>query len=489
MSRAKLKQCTIEEFLAEACCRSLGFFVRKAWSVLEPESQPYQHNWHIDAICEHLEAVAKGEITRLIINVPPGAGKSIITNVFFPAWEWGPRGMPWIRVICASYASALTTRDSLKMRSLITSDWYQSMWQVKLTGDQNLKTWYQNDKTGFRQASPLASMTGHRGDRIILDDPQSVEMSYSKVETEKSIRIFRETVQHRLNNQATSAIIIIMQRLSTQDITATALEIDSGFVHLKIPMEYQPATTIGTRIGWTDPRETENELFFPLRFPRDAVEKAKTSLGRYGAASQFQMDPIPLGGRLINTAGFGFFRVHPRLRYRVIYADTAQKAAEHNDYSVFLCAGLGDDGKVYLLDLIRAKWEAPELDRQARAFWAKHRAIVDITMGSLRAMRIEDAASGTGLIQAFRKIPPLIPVDPITRHKDKLTRFTDALPWIDAGFVRLPEGASWVSDFLRECQELTPTDSHPHDDQCDVLADAISDMLGNNKVDVWRKIA
>jgi predicted phage terminase large subunit-like protein len=156
----------------EACRRSLATFVREAWDVLEPGT-PYVHGWHVEAICEHLEAVTRGEINRLLINIPPGTMKSTLTSVFWPAWEWGPAGMPFRRFIGTSHEGSLATRDARKMRMLVTSEWYQERWPVVLSKDQSEKINFENQARGFRQACPVRSMTGKRGhcltgDAIIL---------------------------------------------------------------------------------------------------------------------------------------------------------------------------------------------------------------------------------------------------------------------------------------------------------------------------------
>lgn len=152
----------------ELAKRSLAEFVKMAWHVLEP-SVTYIHGWHLDAMCEHLEAVTNGQINRLLTNVPPGAMKSLLSAVFWPAWEWGPKGMPEKRIIGASHEQTLAIRDNLKMKRLVSSDWYQERWPTKLRHDQAAKLNFENDKTGWRQACAVSSMTGKRGDCITGD--------------------------------------------------------------------------------------------------------------------------------------------------------------------------------------------------------------------------------------------------------------------------------------------------------------------------------
>ena len=179
----------------------------------------------------------------------------------------------------------------------------------------------------------------------------------------------------------------------------------------------------------------------------------------------------------------------PEIRYRKIFADTAQKTKEHNDYSVLECWGAGADGNAYLIDMIRGKWEAPELKRRAVDFWAKHKAVDSIAFGSLRAMAVEDKSSGTGLIQDLA-VSSSIPVVGIERVKDKLTRVMDVTGYIESGRVYVPEDAPFVSEFIHECEAFTPNDSHAWDDQIDPMVDAINDMVATgNLIDVWSRMA
>jgi len=189
--------------------------------------------------------------------------------------------------------------------------------------------------------------------------------------------------------------------------------------------------------------------------------------------SLYQQSPIVVGGEIIKGAQFGRYSAVPPLKTRTIYADTAQKTGERNDYSVFKCWGLGQDGRLYLLDLQRGKWEAPELRRRAVDFWRKHAAAPGLP--PVRRMKIEDKASGTGLIQDLKNADR-IPIEGIPRAKDKLTRVMDVVGYIESGYVLLPD-APWVADFISECEAFTADDSHAHDDQIDPMCDAISDML------------
>lgn len=450
-------------------CKDLAYFVRRAWNSLEP-AQPYSHGWHIDALCEHLQAVTAGQITRLLINIPPGTMKSMMVGVMWPAWEWGAMGRKSTRIIGASHEAKLATRDNLHMRRLVASPWFQELWPTILTTDQNEKTFFQNVDMGWRQSCAVTSMTGRRGDRVIWDDPHSVEDAYSDASLEAATRVFRETLPTRLNNPDSSAIIIVMQRLAEDDVSGEILRGDFGYEHLMLPMEYEPGRKCKTSIGFADPRTEEGELLFPARFSREVVDRDKKIMGSHAVAGQFQQRPSPLGGGIFRDEWWRYYRALPPLEYRTIYADTAQKTKEANDYSVFQCWGKSTMGQAVLIDQVRGKWEAPELLTQARAFWSKHKNAK--ATGNLRAMKVEDKASGTGLIQTLKREG--VPVIAIQRMVDKVTRAMDAVPMIESGNVLLPEDAPWLSEYLAEAAAF-PTGSH--DDQLDPTMDAIADML------------
>lgn len=453
-----LKACEVE--LAR---RSLADFARMAWHVLEPAT-PLKWGWALDAICEHLEAVSRGDCKRLLMNVPPGSMKSLLTGVIWPAWEWGPLGKPEMRFLGTAHKQDLAVRDNLKCRRLIQSQWYQDRWPVVLTSDQNAKTKFENDKTGFREAMAFESMTGSRGDRVILDDPHSVDDANSVAKLMGGVTTFREALPSRVNNDQ-SAIVIVMQRLNEADVSAVAIEL--GYDHLCIPMRYEPGRSKWV-YGSGDPRKEEGELMFPERFPEEQVAELEKTMGSYAVAGQLQQRPAPRGGGIIKTAWFRNYRDLPAMEWRQIHADTAQKTGEENDYSVFQCWGRTVTGQAVLIDQIRGKWEAPELLVQARAFWLKHKAIPG---APLRAMKVEDKVSGTGLIQTLRREG--VAILPVQRAKDKVSRAYDAAAFIESGNVLLPEWSDWLSSFLAEAEAFP---SGAHDDQLDPLFDAVADV-------------
>lgn len=334
------------------CEQSLVHFIKQAWHVIEP-GNPYVHNWHVDFISAHLEAITNEEevdgdvYNRLLINVPPGASKSTILNIMWPAWEWGPKNMPWHRYICAAHQQNLAIRDGLKMRRLVMSDWYQERWgdRVKLVGDQNSKIKFENSATGFRESIAAGSITGSRGTRVLVDDPLSVEGANSDAIRQSTIEWFREAVPTRLNDPKTSAIVVIMQRLHEEDVSGLILE-DPGFRgvydHICIPMHYDPARSMPTKLGLEDPRVEEGQLFFPERFPEEIVQRDSRAMGEYATAGQFEQAPVPRGGGIIKPDWWQPWEdaEYPAMEYIVASLDTAYTLKQENDYSALTIMGV-----------------------------------------------------------------------------------------------------------------------------------------------------
>jgi predicted phage terminase large subunit-like protein len=283
---------------AELCRRSLGYFIRSAWPVLEP-GRPLVWGWPLEALIEHLEAVHRGEITRFLATVPPGSMKSLTTRVFSPVWRW--LNSPSSRFIGASYAHHLAIRDNRRAKALIESDWFRSRFpEVEIDPNRAASENFANRNTGWMMATSVEGVgTGERGDQFIIDDPLSVTQADSPVKRQSALKWFHETVPSRLNDLERDQIVLIMQRLHEEDVANAA--IDLGYEHLNIPMHFDPDATKTTGIGWEDPRSTPGELMWPERFPEEAVASLENTLGPYAAAAQLEQTPVPRTGGLIET--------------------------------------------------------------------------------------------------------------------------------------------------------------------------------------------
>jgi len=506
------------------CEESLATFVRQAWHVIEP-GQPYIHGWHIDFICEHLEAITAGVelddgslYNRLLINVPPGTMKSLLVGVFWPSWEWGPKNLPHHRFVCASHSLDLAIRDGLRMRRLISSEWYQERWgdRVQLTGDQNQKTKFENTQTGFRQAAAAGSITGARGDRVIIDDPHSVDGANSDAMRESTVQWFREAVPTRLNNPDRSAIVVVMQRLHEADVSGELLDKQLGYDHIMLPMEYDPRRAAPTMLGYEDPRDEENELLFPERFPFEVVERDKKIMGPYATAGQFQQEPTPRGGGVIKPDWWETWPEgeYPMMDYIVASLDTAYTTKQENDYSALTVWGIfsGDRSSMRAENFVNARGQRKNNEEEAERFnqGVKIRDMLDVDPESVpRVMMmyafqerlelpelvqkvisvckrmkvdtllIENKAAGISVGQELRRLMntedfgvQLINPGAI----DKLARLYSVQHLFSEGVIYAPD-RHWADMVIRQCETFP---KGAHDDLVDTVSMALRYMRERN---------
>lgn len=447
--------------------------MRQAWHVVEPGTS-FVDGWHLQAICEHLEAVSRGQIRNLLINMPPRHMKSLAVAVFWPTWEWLQH--PERRWLFASYALSLSVRDSLKCRRLIQSPWYQRNWGhlYRLTDDQNAKLRFENDKTGYRLSTSVDSAaTGEGGDRIVVDDPHNVREAESEATRQATITWWDEAMSTRLNDQRTGAKVIVMQRVHAGDLSGHVLE-QGGYEHLCLPAEYEPTNYVSA-IGWKDPRTEPDELLWPERVGPAEIASLKVQLGSYGYAGQMQQRPAPRAGGLFKRSWWGRFSLAAFDRNtasQVIQVwDTAFQEKTSADYSVCSTWAKTPQG-AYVLDVFRARLEFPELKRTARDLYARWQP---------SAVLVEDKASGQSLIQELRRPDatdpkrwPALPIIPVATDRDKVSRATAVTPYVEAGRVYLPDDASWVAGWVQEHADFP---NAAHDDQVDTTSMALARLF------------
>lgn len=292
----------------ELCERTLRDFVERAWPVIEPGTT-FIKGWHLDAIADHLQAVTHGQIRQLLINIPPRHMKSLAVCVFWPAWEWTMN--PHCRWLFASYAQSLSTRDSVRCRRLIESDWYRSRWGevFSLTSDQNQKMRYDTSRGGCRIATSVGgAATGEGGDRVVVDDPHNVVDRESDCIRRSTLQWWDEVMSTRLNDPKTGARVIVMQRIHEKDLSRHVLD-QGGYVHLCLPAEFESSRRCATSLPWADPRETEGDLLWPERITESEISDFKLRLGPAGYASQFQQRPAPAGGNRFRQEWFRYFTI------------------------------------------------------------------------------------------------------------------------------------------------------------------------------------
>lgn len=481
------------------CERNHLFFTRYFFKYRQ--GIKFRVNWHHYVLCDIVQNILEGSADNIVVNIAPGSSKTEIVVINLIAH--GLALNPWARFLHISSSSELALLNSQMARDIISSDEYQQYWPRLIAPDAKAKhRWnvIDNEKkaggvyavalggqiTGFRAGHMTPGFSGC----INIDDPLKAEDIYSNAAVKTANRTLISTVKSRRANPLVP-VVLIMQRLGEKDPTGF---IKDGNFPGKWKYYSIPALITDEYIADL-PKHLQNIVdssvrdeqgrfsYWPYKEPLAELLELEAGKGKdpdgnavnkYVFNAQYMQEPKAMGGNIIRGTWFPRVKVPPKLKYRKIFADTAQKTAERNDYSVFECWGLGEDNKIYLLDMLRGKWEAPDLRRKALEFWNKHNAITD--MGALREMRVEDKSSGTGLIQEIIRIDR-IPVKGIERNKDKLTRVMDVVGFIESGYVCLLEDSPFINDFINECELFTADDTHAHDDQIDPLCDAIVDLL------------
>ena len=421
--------------------------------------------------------LAAGERPKLVVQAPPQHGKSMQV-VDLIAWIAGRN--PDLKTIYTSFSERLGVRANLQLQRLYTTPIYQRVFpRTKIgksraiadgaTATRNRELLEYSGKDGFfRNTTVSGSITGESLDLGVIDDPiKGRQDANSKTIRDKAWDWFTDDFFTRFSEEA--GLLCILTRWHIDDPIGRLLKRYKGVRLLSYP-------AIAER---DEKHRKEGEALFPEHKSLEFLKERKDVMDSHSWLSLYQQSPVQKGGEIIKGAWFGRYKALPDMKWRACFGDTALKAKQSSDYQVAECWGLGIDGNLYLIDLMREKFEAYELERRFPDFWTKQKAS---TNGRLRYFGIEDKASGTDLIQRMQKtIKPRIPVKAIPRSIDKYTRVMDILGYIESGHVMIPESAPWVRDFLTECESFTADNAHENDDQIDPMCDAISMMLHNSK--------
>lgn len=452
----------------------------------------YETGWFNELLFAELDQFLKdaeaGKMPRLMIFAPPRSGKSEAASRRFPAYVLGKH--PNWNVIACSYSSDLANRMSRDTQRIIDSEKYRDIFPESRLSGSNIRTvaggairtaelWEVIDSKGniqggaYRAAGVNGGITGQGMNIGIIDDPAKDYKTASSPVYQESVIDWYDTTFFTRADPKINGIIIILTRWHQNDLAGQLLKLaESGGESWRVvsfPMEAERDETHELN-GKKYQLRKSGEILFPERMPREFVDKAKQR-GALVWNALYQQRPTAKGGGLIKSEWFGEYKELPPLKWRAIFGDTAQKIKEVNDFSVFEHWGLGVDGYLYLIDMIRGKWESDELKKRAVAFWNKSKPLDN---GRLRYMGIEDKASGTGLIQSIRK-DAICPVRAIQRSTDKYTRLMDSQGYIESGYIKLPYNSNFVNDFLVEMEAINP-DFNTHDDQLDPMMDAINEM-------------
>ena len=443
---------------------NLNYFIQRSFYIIN-QGVEYMHNWHIDAISEALNEVNKGNVKRLIINMPPRYLKSVCVSVAFPAWVLG--NYPYKRIIVASYSEKLSLKHSTDCRLIMESDWFKNIFdECILSKNQNEKYKFSTTQNGYRFATSVnGTLTGEGGDILIVDDPHNPQNVLSKTYREKTINWFSNTFISRLNSKKNGAIIVVMQRLHEEDLSGVLIKKGNWDV-LNLPAIAENDEEI--KIGNFYKKRLKGEVLFEKRENIDDLAKMKNEMGTYVFNAQYQQKPMAKGSDIIDINWIKRFDNTQKICFENIYLsfDTAIKIANNNDPTV--CCVFGEkNNEYYLINVIRKWLEYPELKKETLNLVRKYNPI---------AVLIEDKASGQSLIQDLKR-ETRFNIIAIKVNKDKLTRFASITPIIEAGRLYLPEKADWLFDLENELL-LFPNSAH--DDQVDAISQFLKWKQNNN---------
>jgi len=470
---------------------SLYEFIKLMWEYLEP-GREFREARHIRAMCEHLEAVSAGQIRKLLINIPPGFAKSIVVNVFWPAWEWIKN--PHLRYLTFSYASSLTERDNGRFRSVIMCDLYRALWGdgFDLTKDNQIKV--ENNRTGWKIASSVGGTgTGERGNRLIIDDANNIKDVESKVTRDETNRWYTEVLPSRVIDPNESVFVNIQQRSNEDDVSGLILSRDMGYEHLCLPMEFDSERRCMTSIGWQDWREEEGELLWPEVYGQEAVDKLKSDkeMSSYAYAGQYMQSPAPRGGGIIKSSWWKLWpkqgevfdefgnplRVleYPPMDFILVSVDPAFTEKRANDYSAAVVLGLyRDEGqpRIILMDAWQKRMSfhgtVPErrkgetrkqyLDREE---WGLVE-LVAYTAHEMHADKVivEKTASGIPLIQELIRLysNEKFGVQGVTPKGDKIARAHAISNLFENGIIAAPN--RWWAQVCIDEVSIFPRGKH-----------------------------
>lgn len=455
---------------------TLKDFVLAYWPVIEP-GRPFQDDPYIDVICEHLEAVTHGKISRLILNMPPRYAKSNLVTILWPAWNWAL--FPSWRLMFCSYSASLSTQHSVKRRRIIESEPYGKAYGniVRLERDQNVKTEFENTRRGVMVATSTGgTVTGKGGDILIGDDVLNPELAESEAERKRALEFIDETWSSRLDDKRTGRMVFVEQRLHAKDVTAHLMKQRGVWTQLIMPAIFDKDTDYVLPMSGRTVSFKAGDLLSSRDTPA-TLEQTKLQMGSRGFQAQFLQSPSQEEGAIIKR---GWFKTYangtlPKMDFTAWSWDTAAKDGQHNDYSVGQLWGLAQ-GCFYLLDMVRLRMNYPGLKREVRERWIARRS--DVVL-------VEDTSVGQALVPDLKA--ERVPVIPVLVDRDKIVRLNVQSPVIEAGMVYLPDAsaAPWVVQFRDEVCDFPYSD---HDDIVDSAVQALHYLRTKNSIPAWRPL-
>lgn len=440
--------------------RDLPTFIAKCFATLEPGT-PYRNNWHIRHIAHNLVRVSDGDVKRLIVNIPPRHMKSIAVTIAYTAWALGRN--PALKIICVSYAHELARQHAQHFRTIIESPWYKEVFpefRVPRGGNRDIET--VTTRHGRRYASSVdGTVLGRGADLIIVDDPIKAQDALSAAERRRVNEFYDNTLYTRLNDKTRGAIIIVMQRLHTEDLVGHVLA-KEDWEKVVIPAIETEARDYQIGPASVDVHRREaGELIDPTREPADVIHQIRRNLGSMNFSAQYQQDPVPAEGNVIKREWIRYYDTPPSNPDLIMVSwDTASTIGLASDYSVGSIWALYA-GDIFLLNVIRGQYEVPDLRRRILEIHGRHGA---------HATLIERTDIGRAVAQDLRRSSGLRAILPQPKF-DKRARLEAQAAKFEAGQVLLPREAPWLAEYLNE---LLAFPNGKHDDQVDSTSQALN---------------
>lgn len=489
--------------LADVLVTDFRQFIKFAFKVKSGGN--FQFQKHHEIMIDSLQKVIDGEISRLVIVIPPRHSKSEMVSVMLSAFAFLRNRRS--EIVQTTYSDSLCREMSTNVRDILFSEEFVELFDFQLRKDKSALNDWGIRKGGVAHFVPTGgSITGFGAGTLadgfsglmVIDDALKPEDAYSSARRTAVNNRYSNTLLSRLAKRKETPIVIIQQRLHEDDMIGHLLRGGSGemFHYLMIPAIL--TTDTGSPAWYKAQRHTHA---LPITYSFDVPEGEELALWEtrvsldelhtmedgdiYTFSSQYMGDPVPAGGAIFKREWFNLYDEvpHKEIMYIRIYADTAMKTGQHNDFSVLQCWGYTQNGDMYLLDQLRGKWESPELLKKFLQFYKKWKVNNKLFRYTLQCAVVEDKASGTGLIQQANREPGVI-VREVQADKDKVQKAMSAAPVVQSGRVYIPADASYLDQFLIEVCSFSPTMAHKHDDVTDTLISACFDLVINN-TNIW----
>ncbi len=417
---------------------------------------PFVPKWYLELLAYELEKIRNGSTKRLCICMPPRSLKTLAATVAHAAWRLGHN--PKLRIVIVSYSMDLTSKLARDIRSVLESEWYRAVFPgTRLSRRKNTEFEFETTHGGYILGTSVGgTLTGRGADLIIVDDPLKANEGLSDERRRSTNQWFFSTLVQRLNNKNTGAIIVVAQRLHVDDLVGQLQE--HGWDTLAVPAIAEERSRYEIGPGRFHER-TVGDILIPELAAADTLERTKRDVGSYHFASQYQQQPIPPGGNIVQRGWLQRYIDPPEYVTGTLIVQSWDPASQiHDDASYSVCTTWAVVGRrYYLLHVLRARLAYPELKRTVIEHARRHRA--DIIL-------IEHTSTGLPLIQdlAVMRLPGFKTWKP---RGDKLSRIEAQSAKFEAGQVIIPTEAPWLDEFLRE---LLSYPASKHSDQVDSVS-------------------